>query len=128
MAGRRSLAEIEINTEQVAHLLGGGKRIFVQATQPSLAVGDVWIDTSTSPGGGGGTTTFATTITGDGTATAFTVTHSKGTRDVEVQVYRNVSPWDRVQVRDERSTINDVIVRFDTPPANGVAFRVVVRP
>lgn len=62
---------------------------------------------------------------GDGTATAITITHSFGTRDVVVQVYRNSTPWDTVEVDVERPDVNSVTLRFATAPA-AAAFRCVI--
>lgn len=84
----------------------------------SVSADAVSIDTALVP------RKFAATI-GDGTATAFTVTHNLGTNDVQVQVYRNSTPYDTVLVDVERSSTNAVVVRFTTAPATG-AFRVVV--
>ena len=55
-----------------------------------------------------------------------TVTHNFNTRDVHVQVYRNSTPWDNVEVDIERSTVNTVEVRFATAPA-AAAYRIVVQ-
>jgi hypothetical protein len=54
-----------------------------------------------------------------------TVTHNFNSRDVVVEVYRNSTPWDTVEVDMERDTVNSVLVRFAAAPAAG-AFRIVV--
>lgn len=63
---------------------------------------------------------------GNGSATAINVTHNFGTRDVDVQVYRNSTPWDTVWPDVDRSVgVNDVTITFATAPATN-AYRVVV--
>jgi hypothetical protein len=62
---------------------------------------------------------------GDGSSTSIAVTHSLGTRDVEVQVYRNSSPWETVYCDVERTDTNNVTVKFAVAPATN-AYRVVV--
>lgn len=58
-------------------------------------------------------------------AVTTTVAHSFNTRDVQVQVYRNATPWDQIEVDVERPDVNNVLVRFTTAPA-AAAFRIVV--
>jgi hypothetical protein len=58
-------------------------------------------------------------------AATTTVTHNFNTRDVVVEVYRNSTPWDTVEVDVERTDANNVLVRFATAPAAS-AFRIVV--
>lgn len=62
---------------------------------------------------------------GDGSATAITLTHNLGTKDIEVQVYTNASPWDTVICDVTRPTTNTVTLTFATAPASG-AYRAVV--
>lgn len=62
---------------------------------------------------------------GDGSSTTITVNHALGTRDVNVQVYRNSSPWDTVVCDVERTDTNNVTLKFATAPASN-AYRVVV--
>lgn len=63
---------------------------------------------------------------GDGSATAYTVTHNLGTRDVTVEVYRNSGNYDTVLTEVRRTSVNAVQVVFDTAPAAN-AYRVIVR-
>lgn len=63
---------------------------------------------------------------GDGSATSYTVTHNLGTRDVQVNVYRNSGNFDEVLVEIQRTSINAVTILFDTAPASN-AYRVMVR-
>jgi hypothetical protein len=66
----------------------------------------------------------ATANVGNGTNTSFAVTHSLGTRDVEVQVYDNAT-YETVEVDVVRTDSNNVTVSFTVAPANN-AYRVVV--
>jgi hypothetical protein len=61
---------------------------------------------------------------GNSTNTSFAVTHSLGTRDVQVQVYDNAT-YDTVEVDVIRTGINTVTVSFATAPATD-AYRVVI--
>lgn len=60
-----------------------------------------------------------------GGATAVTVTHGFGTRDVTVEVYTNATPWDSVICDVTRPNTNDVTLTFASAPA-AAAYRVVV--
>jgi hypothetical protein len=59
----------------------------------------------------------ATGPLGDGTATQFSATHSFGTRDVQVEVYRNGTPWDTILCDVERPDTNTVVFRFAGAPS-----------
>lgn len=78
----------------------------------------VGIDTSVVP------RKFSQTI-GDNSSTSYTVTHNLNTLDVNVNVYRNGSPFDTVEVSVERTSVNAVLIRFAiAPPEN--SYRVVI--
>jgi hypothetical protein len=62
---------------------------------------------------------------GDGTNTAYTITHSLNSRDVIVQVYDNAS-YDTVFTDVVRATVNTVVVTFATAPSSN-AYRVVIQ-
>lgn len=62
---------------------------------------------------------------GDGVATSFVLNHGLATRDIQVQVYAAIAPYDTVEVDVERTTTDSVTVRFAAAPALG-AYRVVV--
>jgi hypothetical protein len=64
---------------------------------------------------------------GDNTNTVFTITHSLGTRDVMVVVYRNSSPWDEIEC-DIEHTSTSVVTLTLTPIPTTDEFRVVVKP
>lgn len=68
---------------------------------------------------------YAVDITGDGTATQFTVTHNLGTKDVHVTV-RDVAADEEVIVTKKHPTTNTVRIDFGTAPVNAKVFRVVV--
>ena len=63
---------------------------------------------------------------GDGSTTAIAVTHNLGTRDVQVEVYRNSSPYDTIIVPVERTSVNQVTLQFTVAPTTN-EFRVMVR-
>lgn len=63
---------------------------------------------------------------GDAVATSFTINHSLNTRDVIVQVYSNIAPYDTVQCTVERTTINSLTLSTSQPPALN-EFRVLVQ-
>lgn len=67
---------------------------------------------------------FAANI-GDGSATAITVTHNFGSRDVTVQVYSSATPWDQQIADITLPTVNTATITFATAPAAN-AFRAVV--
>jgi hypothetical protein len=62
---------------------------------------------------------------GDGTNTAYTITHNLNSRDVIVQVYDNAT-YDTVFVDTTRSTVNTVVLTFATAPASN-AYRAVIQ-
>ena len=68
---------------------------------------------------------FTQTI-GDGSATSYTITHSLGTRDVTVEVYRNGGNYDTILTEVQRTSINSVTIVFDTAPAIN-EFNVIIR-
>ncbi len=68
---------------------------------------------------------FMQTI-GDGSATAYNITHNLGTRDCIVTVYKNSGNYDDVLVDVTRPSVNQVTVTFAAAPASN-AYRVVVQ-
>lgn len=57
------------------------------------------------------------TLIGDASGTQFDVTHNFNTRDVEVKVYKNSSPYDEVIVDVESFDVNTSRIRFAAAPA-----------
>ena len=53
---------------------------------------------------------------GDGSSTQYDITHNFGTRSVNVQVRRTVSPWDQIIVDNQAFTTNTVRLVFATAP------------
>jgi hypothetical protein len=51
-----------------------------------------------------------------GNATTWTITHNLGTRNVMVQVYSNISPYDNVEVKITRPNTNDVTITVANNP------------
>jgi hypothetical protein len=58
-------------------------------------------------------------------STSQAVAHNLNTRDVTVEVFRNVTPWDTVECDVERTDVNNVTVKFAVAPAAN-DYRVVV--
>ncbi len=79
----------------------------------------VYLDTTSA------TRKFSTTITHDGTTTAFTVTHNLNTTDVQV-VIRDAT-GNQVLVDNRANGVNTVIVTWAAAQPNTTAFRVIVQ-
>ncbi len=56
-------------------------------------------------------------VFGDGTATQYDFTHNFGTRNVNVTVFRNGTPWDTVGCDASRPDVNTVRLNFSGAPA-----------
>jgi hypothetical protein len=69
---------------------------------------------------------FGYTITGDGSTTGFTITHSLGTREVAVQVYENQAPYGTVIVAVQRTSTSAVNVLFTTAPPVSTNYKVLI--
>ena len=69
---------------------------------------------------------YQTTITGTGSDDQFTITHGIGSRDVQVQVYQQASPYDEVEVGVERTDTNTVEIYFAQNVPLNTEYRVVV--
>jgi hypothetical protein len=63
---------------------------------------------------------------GDGAATSYTVTHSLSTKDVQVTVYDNSSPYAEVVVDVQHTTTDTITVLFSVAPTSN-QYRVVVQ-
>lgn len=70
-------------------------------------------------------TKYATSV-GDGTNTSYTVTHNLGTRDIQVTVYDNSSPYAEVVCDVQHSTTTTATVLFSVAPTSN-QYRVVVQ-
>lgn len=66
----------------------------------------------------GRTRRFTQTI-GDGTATAFTLTHNFNTRDVDVTIRRTSGNYDKIITDVTYPTVNTVTITFAAAPASG---------
>ena len=62
---------------------------------------------------------------GDGSATSYAITHSLGTKDVLVQVYRNSGNFDQIMCDVERTSTSVVTLKFGAAPTTN-QFRVIV--
>lgn len=68
----------------------------------------------------------ATGTIGDAAATQFDISHNFGTRDVNVEIYRNSSPWDSILTDISRPDNNTVRVNFAVAPAsNEFAYSII---
>ena len=67
---------------------------------------------------------YATDITGDGSKTAFTITHNLGSRDLIIQVY-DATTYDEVIVDIVRTNTSTATISFAKAPAVGTGYRVV---
>lgn len=63
---------------------------------------------------------------GDGTSISYVITHNLGTRDVNVSVYRNSTPWDEVICDVAHTSTNTITLSGFTIPPTTNQFRVVV--
>jgi hypothetical protein len=84
-----------------------------------------WVQAEISGLGGGSVGKYAEDITGNASATQFTVTHNRGTTDVVVNIW-DVSNDEPFYTTVKRLTTNTVRVDFAVAPANGKVYRVVV--
>jgi len=105
--------------------VGHSNSITAQATQ---AVYPIAIDANGHITGYGSAQTilkkYSANITGDASASSFTITHNLGSRDVIIQVYDN-STYDEVMVDITRATTNTATIAFAKAPASGKVYRVV---
>ncbi|GAA2294166.1 hypothetical protein GCM10010149_47660 [Nonomuraea roseoviolacea subsp. roseoviolacea] len=62
---------------------------------------------------------------GDGALTAVVFAHGLGTRDVVVSVHSNTAPYEEILTDVEKTDLNNVTLRFGTPPTAG-QFRITV--
>ena len=65
-------------------------------------------------------------ITGDGSSREFTHDHAFGTRNVTIQVVEAQSPFETVMVATKRNTTDQVTINFETAPASGTNYKVLV--
>ena len=63
---------------------------------------------------------------GDGSATSYTITHSLNTKDVQVVLYDNSSPYAEVICDVQHTTVNTVTLLFSIAPTSN-QYRVVVQ-
>lgn len=74
----------------------------------------------------GHTHTTSYVISGNSSATGFTVNHSKNNQFVMVEIVKDVSPYQTIYTGVSRPNTNCVCVTFDTAPVNGCNYRVIV--
>lgn len=73
-----------------------------------------------------GSTMYIYTITGDSSTTGFTIAHNKNQQYVGVEVVENVSPYPTVYTDISRPNANCVCVTFDTAPASGLEYKILI--
>jgi hypothetical protein len=73
-----------------------------------------WIDMTGGGGGGWGGGIYSTPVGGGVTQV---VTHNLNSRNVQVEVYRNAAPYDRIDCDVEHTDANNVTLHFLTAPA-----------
>lgn len=64
-------------------------------------------------------------IIGDGSNTSFDITHNFGTRDLQVQVYKNSSSYDVVETDIMMTDANNITIGFASAPSTN-AYKVVI--
>jgi hypothetical protein len=79
-----------------------------------------------SSGGTGGSSLSEFTITGNSSATGFTINHAKNKQFVGVEVVRNSSPYPTVYTNVYRTNANCVCVTFDTAPTTGLEYKILI--
>lgn len=65
------------------------------------------------------------TSIGDGSALSYTLTHNLGTRDIQVQVYDNASPYAQVETDVEHTNTTTATIKFAAAPTTN-QYRVVI--
>ena len=75
---------------------------------------------------GGSSTLTGNTIVGNDASTIFTINHGCGTRDIMIQVYENQTPWGNILVAIEKPNTACITLTFDTAPATGEDYRVLM--
>lgn len=69
---------------------------------------------------------FNQTIVGDGTTTSFTITHGLATRNVVFEIYEAASPFEKVYVQVQHTTVDTLTVMFGSAPAVGEDYVITV--
>lgn len=143
--GTASATGLEISSDTVRiaaaaagnGLTGGGGSALAVSTGVGLEISSDAVRLATQgtgiSGGAGSTLSVDYSVVGarvsanvgDNSSTSIAVTHSLGTRDVNVQVYRNSTPWDSILCDVERNSTSQVTLKFATAPATN-EYRVVV--
>jgi hypothetical protein len=66
------------------------------------------------------------TITGNSTSTGFTIEHNLNKQFVMVQVVENTTPYATIYTDVLRPNANCVCITFDSPPANGIQYKILI--
>ena len=119
---------LESNRDQATETIKGVAEIATQA-ETNTGTDDTRIVTPLKLAGAfttAGLTKKYSVAIGDGSATSFVVTHSIGSRDVQVQVYRSASPYETVFVNVERTSTTTCTIDFESYVPTSNEFKVVV--
>lgn len=74
----------------------------------------------------GSTSLSEFTITGNSSSTGFTINHAKNKQFVMVEVVKNSSPYPTVYTNVERTNANCICITFDTAPATGQQYKILI--
>jgi len=75
---------------------------------------------------GGGSSLSIFTITGNSSATGFTVNHAKNKQFVGVEIVKNSSPYQTVYTDVQRTNANCIYITFDTAPSTGQQYKILI--
>jgi hypothetical protein len=66
-----------------------------------------------------------TATIGDGTSTAFSITHNLNTQDISVQIRETTAPYNFVTATIQATDVNAVTITFSSIPTNG-QYKVII--
>lgn len=124
------------STKLVIALDAANNAVTADVVEANLTLNNIGGTLALNKGGTGGTTAAAartnlgavgkyTATIGDGSTATIVVTHNLGTQDIHVQVYETASPYNRIEVDTQATTVNTCTLLFGSAPTSG-QFRVVV--
>lgn len=119
---------IVLNSNATSAVLDSGIEVERGNTDPNVQL--IWKENVDQWQVSDGTNYFAiarkySANVGNNSASSIVITHNLNSRDVQVQIYTNGSPYDTVEADVERTNENTVTLKFAVAPATD-AYRVVV--
>lgn len=69
---------------------------------------------------------YNVTITGDDVTTQFPIEHNLGTRNVVVEIYEAVAPYEKVYVNVLHTSATTITLNFAQPPVTGEEYKVTI--